>query len=84
MHRDRDKPAFDLPVAVAFNRAQCLGIAAEVQAFLLTTRGAKRTCNPFHAPIPKQRLVQAQHAIAMLTLMMVKFFETDLHGLDLI
>ena len=84
MHWDRDKPAFDLPVTVAFNGAQRLGITAEVQAFLLTARGAKRACNPFHAPITKQRLIQAQHAIAMLTLMVVKFFETDLHGLDLI
>nr|WP_313860118.1 hypothetical protein [Parasedimentitalea psychrophila] len=84
MHRDWHEAPFDLPVTVGLNRAQRLGIAAEVQAFLLAAGGAKRACHPFYTPIAKQGLVQAQHAIAVLTLMMVKFFETDMHGLDLI
>lgn len=84
MHRDRHKAPFDLPVTVGLDRAQRLGIAAEVQAFLMTAGGAKRACHPLYTPITKQSLVQAQHAIAVLTLMVVKFFEADLHGLDLI
>lgn len=84
MHRDRHEAAFDLPVTVGLNRAQRLGIAAEVQAFLMAAGGAKRACHPLYTPISKQSLVQAQHAITVLALMVVKFFETDMHGRDLI
>ncbi|OUS38483.1 hypothetical protein A9Q94_02285 [Rhodobacterales bacterium 56_14_T64] len=84
MHWDRHKAAFDLSVTVGFDRIKCLGITAEVQSFLLTTRRAKRAGHAFDAPVAEQRLIQAQHAIAVLALMVVEFLKADLHGLDLI
>lgn len=84
MHRDRHKATFDLSVPVGFNGTKCLGIAAEVQSFLLTARSAKWTGDPFDAPIAKKSLIQAEHAIAVLALMVIEFFEADLQEMDLI
>lgn len=84
MHWDGDKSAFDLSVTVGLDRIERLGIAAEVQPFLLTTGCAKWAGHAFDAPVAEQRLVQAQHAIAVLALMVVEFLKADLHGRDLI
>ncbi len=80
MHRDWHIAAAYVFVPDCLKQLQRFTVLAEIGAPFMSAGGGNRPFGLFDTPIAKQGLAEPQHAIAVASAVVVKFFQSDLHG----